>query len=68
MNRVKGSPHAVRCLVEICFYVYLLHSVSDEGLYIGYSADLKRRLSEHKKGASFATKHRGPWKLIYYEA
>ena len=30
--------------------------------------DLKRRLSEHKRGASFATKSRGPWKLIYYEA
>jgi putative endonuclease len=50
------------------FYVYLLRSVADGGFYIGYSTDLKRRLSEHKKGASFATKHRGPWKLIYYEA
>jgi putative endonuclease len=50
------------------FYVYVLHSVTDRGFYIGYSADLKRRLSEHKQGASFATKHRGPWKLIYYEA
>jgi membrane peptidoglycan carboxypeptidase len=26
------------------------------------------RLSEHTRGASFATKSRGPWKLIYYEA
>jgi len=25
-------------------------------------------MSEHKQGASFATKYRGPWKLIYYEA
>jgi putative endonuclease len=50
------------------FYVYLLHSVTDEGFYIGYSTDLKRRLSEHKQGASVATRHRGPWKLIYYEA
>jgi putative endonuclease len=50
------------------FYVYLLHSVADRSFYIGYSTDLKRRLSEHKQGASIATKHRGPWKLIYYEA
>src|SRR6266513_1254832 len=50
------------------FYVYLLHSTKDNGFYIGYSTDLKRRLSEHKRGASFATKSRGPWKLIYYEA
>ena len=50
------------------FYVYLLHSTKDNGFYIGFSTDLKRRLSEHKRGASFATKSRGPWKLIYYEA
>jgi putative endonuclease len=48
--------------------VYVLRSESDSGFYIGFSADLKRRLSEHKRGASFATKSRGPWKLIYYEA
>jgi len=47
------------------FYVYVLHSIADQGLYIGYSADLKKRLSEHKRGASFATSCRGPWKLIY---
>src|SRR5438067_10914959 len=50
------------------FYVYLLHSTKDNGFYIGFSTDLKRRLSEHRLGASFATKSRGPWKLIYYEA
>jgi putative endonuclease len=50
------------------FYVYLLHSITDNGFYIGYSTDLRRRLIEHKQGASFATKHRGPWNLIYYEA
>ena len=49
-------------------YVYLLHSAKDKGFYIGFSTDLKRRLSEHTRGASFATKSRGPWKLIYYEA
>ena len=50
------------------FYVYLLHSTKDNGFYIGYSTDLKGRLSEHMRGASFATSHRGPWKLIYFEA
>ena len=50
------------------FYVYLLHSVRDAGLYIGYSRDLRRRLSEHQEGASRATSYRGPWNLIYYEA
>jgi predicted GIY-YIG superfamily endonuclease len=50
------------------FYVYLPHSITDNGFYIGYGTDLRRRLIEHKQGASFATNHRGPWKLIYYEA
>ena len=40
----------------------------DNGFYIGFSSDLKKRLSEYRRGASFATKSRGPWKLIYYEA
>jgi len=48
--------------------VYVLRSESDFGFYIGFSTDLKKRLSEHRRGASFATKSRGPWKLIYYEA
>jgi putative endonuclease len=50
------------------FYVYVLHSLEDQGLYIAFSTDLKRRMAEHEHGASLATKYRGPWKLIYYEA
>ena len=50
------------------FYVYVLHSKFDNGLYIGYSTDLKKRLKQHWAGLSFATSHRGAWKLIYYEA
>ena len=49
-------------------YVYLLRSVSDGGFYIGYTASLRKRFAQHAKGASLATSHRGPWKLIYYEA
>jgi len=48
-------------------YVYVLRSVRDSGFYIGYSANL-RRFSKHVTGGSFATSHRGSWKLIYYEA
>jgi len=49
-------------------YVYLLHSAKDNGFYIGFSTNLKRRLAKHTQRAAFATKSRGPWKLIYYEA
>jgi putative endonuclease len=50
------------------FYVYVLHSDADCGLYIGFSTDLRRRLKEHQAGDAFATSYRGPWQLIYYEA
>ncbi|HEY3932502.1 MAG TPA: GIY-YIG nuclease family protein [Verrucomicrobiae bacterium] len=50
------------------FYVYILQSESDDGLYIGFSTDLRRRLKEHQAGKSFATSYRLPWRLIYYEA
>ena len=49
-------------------YVYVLRSASDDGFYIGYSANLRKRFEQHAKGDAFATSHRGPWKLIYYEA
>jgi len=54
--------------VHLMHYVYALRSVSDHGLYIGYSANLRRRFQQHIKGDSVATSYRGPWKLIYYEA
>ena len=38
------------------------------GFYIGFSTNLRARLGQHQNGESFATKSRGPWKLIYYEA
>ena len=50
------------------FYVYVLQSDSDDGLYIGFSTDLRRRVAEHRQGLAFATSFRGPWQLIYYEA
>ncbi|MFA5050612.1 MAG: GIY-YIG nuclease family protein [Patescibacteria group bacterium] len=50
------------------YYVYVLESSKDRERYIGFTSNLKKRLEEHKKGLSFATKFRLPLKLIYYEA
>jgi len=50
------------------FYVYVLKSSKDNSLYIGYTNDLKRRFEEHNNGESKSTKHKIPFKLIYYEA
>ncbi len=33
-------------------YTYVLQSDSDHGLYIGYTANLRRRLSEHQGGTA----------------
>ena len=49
------------------FYVYVLESLKDHKRYIGYTNNLKKRLKEHKKGLSFSTKFRLPFKLIYFE-
>jgi putative endonuclease len=50
------------------YYVYILRSESDDGFYIGFTTDLRRRMKEHQEGKAFATLYRGPWNLIYYEA
>jgi len=49
------------------FYVYILFSNKDHGLYIGYSTDLRKRLTEHAHGRVDATKLRRPLLLIHYE-
>lgn len=49
------------------YYVYILYSLSDKGLYIGYTTDLKQRLLKHSKAQVTATKIRIPFKLIHYE-
>ena len=48
------------------YYVYAL--LNEEGRsYIGYSADLKKRLAAHNQGRAASTRgHK--WELIYYEA
>lgn len=49
-------------------YVYLLQSRRDQGLYIGYTRDLRRRFREHVNGKVASTQSRRPLRLIYYEA
>jgi putative endonuclease len=53
---------------EMMHYVYVLKSVKLGELYIGQTNDLKRRFVEHNTGESISTKHKAPFKLVYYEA
>ena len=49
------------------FYVYILRSlISPDQIYVGYTSDLKRRLSSHNSGASFHTAKYQPWKIECY--
>lgn len=50
------------------FYVYVLESQSDEFMYTGMTADLKRRIKEHDNGEEKSTKAYAPLELIFYEA
>ena len=49
------------------YYVYILFSIKDKQLYVGYTNNMKRRLSQHVTGQVTATKHRLPLKFIYCE-
>jgi putative endonuclease len=52
---------------KLPFCVYILKSQKDGLLYIGFSTDLHRRLTEHIDGHSDATSPRRPFDLIYCE-
>jgi putative endonuclease len=49
------------------YYNYVLKSLIDNHLYIGFTSNLKLRLKEHEKGLVTSTKHRRPFILVYYE-
>ncbi|MBP7967541.1 GIY-YIG nuclease family protein [Candidatus Woesebacteria bacterium] len=49
------------------FYTYILYNQVEDELYAGYTADLKRRFSEHVAGRVKSTKN-GNVILLFYEA
>lgn len=51
----------------IRYYVYVLKSLKDNKLYIGFTTNLKKRLQEHARGDVKSTENRGYKKLIHYE-
>ena len=62
---MPGSENSIAIMF---YYVYVLQSLKSNGLYIGYTEDLRKRLQEHNRGLNFSTKPHKPWKLIHYEA
>lgn len=47
--------------------VYVLQSLKDKNLYIGYTSNLNQRLTSHIKGHSLATSPRRPFELVFCE-
>ncbi|OGM12080.1 excinuclease ABC subunit C [Candidatus Woesebacteria bacterium RBG_16_34_12] len=50
------------------YYTYVLRSIKDCKLYIGWVDNLKARIIKHNKGLVKSTKNRLPIQLVYYEA
>jgi len=59
------SMNTVR--VDESWYTYVLQSTRDGLYYTGCTDNLRKRFSLHQAGKNNSTKHRRPWKLIYYE-
>lgn len=49
------------------YFIYVLFSLKDKRLYIGYTTNLELRLIEHNSGKTTSTRNRRPLELIYYE-
>jgi len=59
----QGLPCAIAM-----YYVYVLKSKKDGQFYVGYTADLRKRLDLHNKGKVESTRYRRPLELVYCEA
>jgi len=53
--------------VPLSYCVYILFSEKDHLLYIGFSANLEKRIETHNSGGNKSTAHRRPLKLIFCE-
>jgi putative endonuclease len=51
------------------FYIYILYSYSADKTYVGYTNNLKRRLTEHNFSDKVRyTKNFRPWIVFHHEA
>ncbi len=49
------------------YFTYVLYSEAFDGIYIGQTSNLLKRLDEHNSGLTKSTKHYIPWELIHNE-
>lgn len=48
------------------YFVYVLRNPEGR-LYIGFTADLERRVQQHQQGEGGWTRGQGPWELAHFE-
>ncbi|MEX2012901.1 MAG: GIY-YIG nuclease family protein, partial [Candidatus Levyibacteriota bacterium] len=65
LGRFKNMPETSD--VSTKYFIYILFSLKDKKLYIGFTTNLDLRLIEHTAGRVTSTKDRRPLKLIYHE-
>jgi putative endonuclease len=49
-------------------YNYVLRSFKNGKLYVGFTDNLRQRITKHNKGLVKATNNGRPWQLVYFEA
>ncbi len=68
-EKKRATSEAGRELSKNMFYVYMLRSIPNpDQTYVGFTKDLKPRLSAHNHGQSSHTAKYKPWELITYLA
>ncbi len=50
------------------YYVYVLKSLKNSDVYVGFTNNLRVRFKSHNSGRVKSTKGYMPWILVYYEA
>ena len=54
-------------MLGLNYCVYVLYSLRDFKMYIGYTTNLEKRLEDHNAGKTTSTAPRRPLKLIFCE-
>lgn len=62
---MPGSENSITIMF---YYIYVIESLKNGSLYVGYTNNLKKRLTEHNRGLNFSTKPYLPWHIIHVEA
>lgn len=62
---MSGSENSTAIMF---YYIYILESLKNNSLYVGYTNNIKKRLREHNCGLNFSTKPYQPWHIIHIEA